>query len=125
MIIHLGVWGPSKVNTLGGSLWFVTFIDDYTRMTWYVWWSSKVKWICCFKSFIKSFVLNNNAQVRVLCSDNRGEYSSCELKRYLEKHGTAHQTTCLNTTQENGVTERKNYYLLEVVHALLIKAHLP
>ena len=28
------VWRPSKVPTLGGSHWFVTFIDDCTRMTW-------------------------------------------------------------------------------------------
>ncbi|KAK2991709.1 hypothetical protein RJ640_014987 [Escallonia rubra] len=34
MIIHSDVWGPSKVNSLGGSRWFVTFIDDCTRMTW-------------------------------------------------------------------------------------------
>lgn len=34
MIIHSDVWGPSKVTTLGGSRWFVTFIDDCTRMTW-------------------------------------------------------------------------------------------
>ena len=34
MVIHSNVWGPSKVPTLGKSHWFVTFIDDCTRMTW-------------------------------------------------------------------------------------------
>lgn len=34
MLIHSDVWGPSKVTTLGESRWFVTFIDDCTRMTW-------------------------------------------------------------------------------------------
>ena len=33
MVIHYDIWGPSKVPTLGGSHWFVTFIDDCTRMT--------------------------------------------------------------------------------------------
>ncbi|KAK2970690.1 hypothetical protein RJ640_023895 [Escallonia rubra] len=33
--------------------------------------------------------------------------------------------TCSNTPQQNGVAERKNRHLLEVVRASLIKAHLP
>ncbi|KAA0045080.1 reverse transcriptase [Cucumis melo var. makuwa] len=28
------VWGPSKVTTSSGKRWFVTFIDDHTRLTW-------------------------------------------------------------------------------------------
>ena len=34
MIVHSDVWGPSKIATLGGAHWFVTFIEDCTRMTW-------------------------------------------------------------------------------------------
>ena len=34
MVIHSNVSGPSKVPTLSGSCWFITFIDDCTRMTW-------------------------------------------------------------------------------------------
>ncbi|RDY11289.1 hypothetical protein CR513_04076, partial [Mucuna pruriens] len=33
MVIHFYVWSPSKVTTLGGLHWFVTFIDYCTRMT--------------------------------------------------------------------------------------------
>ena len=28
MVIHYDVWGPSKVPTLSGSRWFVTFINN-------------------------------------------------------------------------------------------------
>ena len=33
-IIHNDVWGPSRVNTIIGKRWFVTFIDDHTRICW-------------------------------------------------------------------------------------------
>ena len=33
MVKHSDLWGPSKVPTLSGSHWFVTFIDDCTIMT--------------------------------------------------------------------------------------------
>ncbi|WJZ97935.1 hypothetical protein VitviT2T_016503 [Vitis vinifera] len=66
-----------------------------------------------------------NAKVRVLRSDNGGEYQSSNLQKYLEGHGIIHQTTCSNTPQQNGVAERKNWHLLEVVRAFLIAAKTP
>ena len=66
-----------------------------------------------------------NAKVRVLRSDNGGEYQSSDLQKYLEGHGIIHQTTCSNTSQQNGVAERKNRHLLEVVRASLIAAKIP
>ncbi|KAL0533374.1 hypothetical protein IC582_030193 [Cucumis melo] len=33
-LIHSDVWGSSKVTTSSGKRWFVTFIDDHTRLTW-------------------------------------------------------------------------------------------
>ena len=33
-IMHTDVWGPSQVSYLGGSRYYVTFIDDATRKTW-------------------------------------------------------------------------------------------
>ncbi|PRQ20262.1 putative RNA-directed DNA polymerase [Rosa chinensis] len=34
MKIHSDVWGPAKIPSLSGARYFVTFIDDCTRMTW-------------------------------------------------------------------------------------------
>ena len=33
-LVHSDVWGPATSTSLGGSLYFVTFIDDATRKTW-------------------------------------------------------------------------------------------
>jgi hypothetical protein len=32
-LVHTDVCGPIKAASLGGSKYFVTFIDDYSRMT--------------------------------------------------------------------------------------------
>ena len=99
MIIHSNVWGPSKFATLDGSRWFVTFIDDCTRMTWVCLMKSKSEVNLLFQNFHKMVCTQYNAQVQVLHSDNGGEYLSFELKRYLEAHGTIHQTTCSDIPQ--------------------------
>jgi hypothetical protein len=33
-LMHIDVWGPTQVSYLGGSHYYVTFIDDATRKTW-------------------------------------------------------------------------------------------
>lgn len=125
MVLHSDVWGPSKVATLGGSRWFVTFIDDCTRMTWVCLMKSKSEVNLLFQKFHKMICTQYNVKVRVLRSDNGGEYLSSEFRQYLEAQGIVHQTTCPDTPQQNGVAERKNRHLLEVVRALLIESHMP
>ena len=33
-IVNTDVWGPSPVSSLGGSRFYVTFIDDFSRKVW-------------------------------------------------------------------------------------------
>ena len=80
MIIHSDVWGPSKVTTLGGSHWFVTFIDDCTRMTWVCLMKSKSDVNLLFQKICNMIRTQYNAQVQVLRSDNGGEYLSSKLQ---------------------------------------------
>ncbi|KAB2610770.1 hypothetical protein D8674_018802 [Pyrus ussuriensis x Pyrus communis] len=35
-LIHTDVCGPMQVSTIGGNKYFLTFIDDYTRMCWHL-----------------------------------------------------------------------------------------
>ena len=125
MIIHSDVWGPSKVTTLGGSHWFVTFIDDCTRMTWICLMKSKSDVNLLFQKIYNMICTQCKAQVQVLRNDNGGKFLSSELHQYLEAYGTIHQTTCSNTPQKDGVVEKKNCHLLEVFCAYLIEAHMP
>ncbi|WOH06348.1 hypothetical protein DCAR_0625774 [Daucus carota subsp. sativus] len=43
---------------------------------------------------------------------------------YCGKHGIFHETTCVDTPQQNGVAERKNRQLLEITRASLIGANM-
>ena len=97
MVIHYDVWGPSKVPTLSGLRWFVTFIDDCTKMTWLFLMKTKDEVNLSFQNFHKMIETQYNAKVRVLRSNNGGEYQSSNIQKYLEEHGIIHHTTCFNT----------------------------
>ena len=105
MIIYYDVWGLSKIPTLGGSQWFVTFINDCTRMTWLCLMKSKYEVNLHFQKFYKTIRTQYNAQIQVLQSDNGGEFQCSKLRHFLEDHDSIHQTSCLNTPQQNGVAE--------------------
>lgn len=105
MIIHSNVWGTSKVATLSGYLWFVTFIGNCSRMTWLclIKFKDEVKFL--FQKFYTIIETQYDVKIRVLHSDNGGDYQSNNLKEYLERHGINHQMTCSHTPQQNGVVD--------------------
>ncbi|RVW75605.1 Retrovirus-related Pol polyprotein from transposon RE1 [Vitis vinifera] len=111
---------PLILNKSRFLLWLYILI-----MTWLCLMKTKDEVNLLFQKFHKMIETQYNAKVRVLRSDNGGEYQSSDLQKYLEGHGIIHQTTCSNTPQQNGVAERKNRHLLEVVRASLIAAKTP
>lgn len=33
-LVHSDIWGPSRIKNINGARWFVSFVDDHTRLTW-------------------------------------------------------------------------------------------
>jgi hypothetical protein len=56
-LVHSDVFGPVTVPSLGGSLYYVSFIDDFSRKTWIYFLRKKSKVFEKFKEF-KSLVEN-------------------------------------------------------------------
>ena len=63
MVVHSDVWGPSKVSTIGGARWFVTFIDDCSRMTWIFLMKSKDEVNSLFQRFHKMVTTQFHTQI--------------------------------------------------------------
>jgi transposase InsO family protein len=63
-------------------------------------------------------------QIKVLRSDRGGEYFS-EFSTFYEENGIIHQMTAPYTPQHNGLVERKNRTLVDMVNAMLLNAKLP
>ena len=124
-LIYPDVWGHAPISTLSGYRWFVIFVDDCSRMTWLYLMTNKNDVYECFCSFHKMVQTQFSAKVKVLKSDNGGEFVSQVLQSYFQDHGIVHETTCPYTPQQNGVAERKNWHILEITLVCLIDAHMP
>nr|KYP39292.1 Retrovirus-related Pol polyprotein from transposon TNT 1-94 [Cajanus cajan] len=124
-LIHSDVWGPSPKSSSLGFRWFVTFVDDCTRMTWVFVLKQKNEVFQTFQVFHQMIQTQYSAKMCILRSDNGGEYVNQQFRNYFQKHGLIHETTCPQTPQQNGIAERKNRHILETTRALLLGAHVP
>jgi hypothetical protein len=123
-IIHTDVYGPMHVKSFGNSQYFVTFIDDYSKYTQVYFLKSKDQVLEKFKEFV-SYVNTLGKKVKVLRSDNGGEYCSKAFKDYLKEHGILHQTTVPYNPEQNGTAERMNRTLLEAARSMMYHAGMP
>ena len=124
-LIHTDVWGPAPQSTHNGKKWFINFVDDCTRVTWVYLLKHKSDVCDVFRSFHQMIATQFNTYIKVIRSDNGGEYFKTELIEFMNSNGILHQTTCPYSPQQNGVAERKNRHILEVTRSLLIDGNVP
>lgn len=122
--VHSDIWGPTRVPSLGGARYFITFIDDWSRKVWVYLLKHKNQAFKCFKQW-KALVENQTGRkVKVLRTDNGLEYLSEEFNEFCKDHGIARHKTVRLTPQQNGLAERMNRTILERVRCMLSNANL-
>ena len=110
--------------TRGGNKYFITFVDDSTKYCYVYLLKSKDEAVEKFV-FYKAEVENQlNKKIKVIRSDRGSEYVT-PIGDYCGQHGIRHEVTPPYSPQSNGVAERKNRTLKEMMNAMLISSGLP
>lgn len=104
-LIHSDLWGPSRVKNISGTRWFITFIDDHTRVCWVYLLKEKSEAAEVFRKFYNMVETQFHIKIQILRTDNGKEYFNSILGKFLMDKGIMHQTTCVDTLQQNGVAE--------------------
>lgn len=78
-----------------------------------------------FQVFFNMIKTQFGVKIRGIRTDNAKDYFNQTLSSYFEKEGNVHQSSCVDSPQQNGVAERKNRHLLEVTRALIFQNHVP
>ncbi|XXG52924.1 hypothetical protein AAC387_Pa03g1120 [Persea americana] len=93
-LVHSDVWGPAPLSTPNGMKWFITFVDDFTRMTWVYLLRLKSDVRAGYHLFHQMVLTQFGISIKIIRSDNGGEYFKNELIDFLHFVGTIHQTSC-------------------------------
>ncbi|KAH9665312.1 hypothetical protein KPL70_020298 [Citrus sinensis] len=122
--VHSDVWGPTKTASIGGSHYFVIFVDDFSRRVWVYTMRAKDEVLEIFVKWKKLVETQTGRKIKVLRSDNGGEYTSDPFLQVCQNEGIKRHFTVRHTPQQNGVAERMNRTLLEKVRCMLSNAGL-
>ena len=95
------------------------FIDDYTRMCWVYLLKNKSDAFQTFNNFHKWIENDAQSHIGSICIDNGKYYTLNEFENYLRQHGIKHQTIVPYNPQQNGVAERMNRKILNMVRSML------
>ncbi|KAK1698800.1 hypothetical protein QYE76_015497, partial [Lolium multiflorum] len=124
-IIHTDVCGPMSVASRGGYRYVLTFTDDLSRYGYIYFMKHKSETFEKFKEFQSEVENQRNKKIKFLRSDRGGEYLSYEFGMHLKKCGILSQLTPPGTPQRNGVSERRNRTLLDMVRSMMSLTDLP
>lgn len=109
------------MNSNYGFEYYITFVDTYSRHTWIYLLKSKSETVTT--QFITQVEKLLNKSVKMFQTDGGTEYK--QLKEFFNKKGIIHRTTCLYTSEQNVIIERKHRHIVETGLSLLTNSSLP
>jgi len=118
-LVHMDVCGPIQVDSLGGSRYFATYLDDFSRVSVVQPIDRKSDVYTTTLDVLAKLERLSGQRVRAVRTDGGGEYLSNALEDYFRKQGITHQVTVRYSPQQNGAAERLNRTLMERVRAML------
>ena len=119
-LIHSDLCGPINSPSNSQIRYFISFIDDFSRKTWIYFLLEKSEAFYQFKTF-KAFVEKQTGLfIKCLRTNRGGEYNSIAFKELCKAHGIKRQLTIAFTPQQNGVVERKNRTIMNMVRAAFV-----
>src|SRR5436853_6107718 len=124
-IIHSDVCGPMNTLARGGYSYFITFTDDFSRYGFVYLMKHKSESFEKFKEFKNEVENQLGKSIKDIRADRCGEYLRQEFADHLKEYGIISQLTPPGTPQWNGVSERRNRTLLDMVRSVMSHAELP
>ncbi|KFD64093.1 hypothetical protein M514_23803 [Trichuris suis] len=90
-ILYSDVCGPMNTRSLGGSLYFATFIDDHTRWCEVRFLREKSDLFDAFCEVKALLERRSGCKLLSLQFDNGEEYCSTQMEQYLTENGITHR----------------------------------
>ncbi len=124
-LVHSDVWGPTPITSINGTRYYVSFIDDLSKFTWFFPLKHKSQVLSTFMHFKSTIETLLNHKLKVIRIDCGGEYTDIAFQQYCSTNGIFHQFTCPHTPQQNGEVERNHWHIFETALSLISQSSLP
>jgi hypothetical protein len=133
-IIHTDICGPFPIKYVDIFDSFITFTDGFSRYGYIYPIKERSEALYKFKIFKTEVENQHNIKIKLVRSDRGGEYYGRHtpysqvhgpFARFLQENGIVAQYLMSNDPQQNGVAERCNRTLMDMVRSMLSYSTLP
>ena len=124
-LVHADLCGKMQTMALGGSFYFLSLIDDYSRKIWVYSLKEKAQAFGKFKEWLALVESETGVKLKKLRTNRGGEFLSNDFEAFYKERGIQRQLTTAHTPQQNGVAERKNRSIVEMAQSMLKGKGLP
>jgi len=133
-IIHTDICGPFPVKSVDGYDSFITFTNDYSRFGYIYPIKERTEALDKFKIFKAEVENQHDLKIKIVRSDRGGEYYGRHtpygqvpgpFARFLQENGIVAQYSTPGEPQQNGVAERRNRTLMDMVRSMISYSTLP
>jgi transposase InsO family protein len=118
-LVHMDLCGPMPCASKGGSLYFATFLDDFSKLSVVVPIKRKDEVTATVRTVLLRLETQTGKKVRAIQTDRGGEYLNAKMSDLLWRQGVVHRKTAGYAPEQNGATERLNGVLEGRARALL------
>ena len=124
-LVHSDLGDFNNHESRGGKKYYITFVDDCSRFCMVYLLRSKDEAEEMFLKYKAEVENQLDKKIKRVRSDRGGEYSPDTLKAFCEQLGIVHETTAPYSPEQNGIAERKNRTLKNMMNSMLISSGLP
>lgn len=124
-LVHSDICGPISPISTSGVRYIFCLIDDHSMKAWVYFLKEKSEAFHQFKMFKKRVETETGKSLKCLRTDRGGEYTSNKFMAYCQEHGIKRQLTTAYTPQQNGIAERKNRTVMNMVRSMLSTRKVP
>ena len=84
-LLDMDLFGPTTYKSLGGNLYCLVIVDDYSRYTWVFFLHDKSEVASCFKKFAKRAQNEFKVKLKKIRSDNGKEFDNTNIEVIVMK----------------------------------------
>ena len=118
-LIHGDLCGPIELVTLGGSKYFLVLVNDCTQMMWTSMLRKNSDSLKAFKRFQVAAKSEKSLKIKSLRTKHGGEFNSKVFSNFFLQRGIKIQLSPPYSPRQNGVVERRNKIILNMVRSML------
>ncbi|KAF8768442.1 Retrovirus-related Pol polyprotein like [Argiope bruennichi] len=106
--VLMDLWGPAPVNYLGGSKYFLSIIDDFSRKVNVFTLKNEDEVFTVFREYLPRVERELGVKLKSIRTDNGMKFCNKEFEKILRELGVKSERTTIFTPELNGVSELLN-----------------